>query len=159
MNIHEFDVKNILGEDITLEQFKGKKLLIVNTASECGLTPQYEKLEKLYNDNKDNDFEIIGFPCNDFGAQEPGSEKEIQEFCKVNYGVSFPMMSKISVKGEDKHPIYEWLLNESEKKNQLSEVKWNFQKFLVDEEGQHVKTIEPTVEPDDSEITNWINDK
>ena len=157
MNFHDFKVKNISGEEVSLSQFKGKKVLMVNTASACGLTPQYEKLETLYKEFGKKEFEIIGFPCNDFGAQEPGTESEIKEFCQVNYGVSFPMMSKISVKGENKHPLYNWALTESAKKNQLAEVKWNFQKFLIDENGEHVKTLEPTVEPDDNEIINWIN--
>lgn len=157
MSLHDFKVKSISGDDVDLSKYKGKKLIVVNTASECGLTPQYAQLEELYKDKKDQ-CEIIGFPCNDFGAQEPGTEAEIQSFCTKNYGVTFPMMSKVKVKGNDKHPLYDWLLKESSQKNQLGEVKWNFQKFLIDENGQHVKTIEPTVEPTDGEILNWINE-
>lgn len=158
MSLHHFKVKSITGEDFDLSQLKGKKVMVVNTASECGLTPQYAQLEELYKNKGGDQFEIIGFPCNDFGAQEPGSESEIQSFCTSNYGVTFPMMSKITVKGENKHPLYDWLLKESSKKDQLNEVKWNFQKFLIDENGNHVKTIEPTVEPIDSEILTWINE-
>lgn len=158
MSLHHFKVKSITGEDFDLSQLKGKKVMVVNTASECGLTPQYAQLEELYKNKGGDQFEIVGFPCNDFGAQEPGSESEIQSFCTSNYGVTFPMMSKITVKGENKHPLYDWLLKESSKKDQLNEVKWNFQKFLIDENGSHVKTIEPTVEPIDSEILTWINE-
>jgi glutathione peroxidase len=157
MSLHDFKVNSITGKEVDLSQFKGKKIMVVNTASECGLTPQYAQLEELYKKHKDQ-CEIIGFPCNDFGAQEPGSASEIQSFCSKNYGVTFPMMEKIKVKGNEKHPLYDWLLKESSQKNQLGEVKWNFQKFLIDENGQHVKTIEPTVEPTDSEILNWINE-
>jgi len=158
MSLHHFKVKSITGEDFDLSQLKGKKVMVVNTASECGLTPQYAQLEELYKNKGGDQFEIVGFPCNDFGAQEPGSESEIQSFCTSNYGVTFPMMSKITVKGENKHPLYDWLLKESSKKDQLNEVKWNFQKFLIDENGNHVKTIEPTVEPIDLEILTWINE-
>jgi glutathione peroxidase len=158
MSLHHFKVKSITGEDFDLSQLKGKKVMVVNTASECGLTPQYAQLEELYKNKGGDQFEIVGFPCNDFGAQEPGSESEIQSFCTSNYGVTFPMMSKITVKGENKHPLYDWLLKESSKKDQLNEVKWNFQKFLIDENGNHVKTIEPTVEPIALEILTWINE-
>lgn len=155
MSFFDFTVKTIDGEDLDLSQLKGKKVLVVNTASECGLTPQYEQLEALYQQYGDQ-CEVIGFPCNDFGAQEPGSNEQIKSFCTKNYGVSFSIMDKISVKGTAMHPLYKWLLDESKKKKQLDEVKWNFQKFLINEEGQHVKTIEPTVEPTSSEIVEWI---
>jgi glutathione peroxidase len=155
MSFFDFKVKTIDGEDLELSQLKGKKVLVVNTASECGLTPQYEQLEALYQQFADQ-CEVIGFPCNDFGAQEPGSNEQIKSFCTKNYGVSFSLMDKISVKGTEIHPLYKWLLDESKKKNQLDEVKWNFQKFLINEAGEHVKTIEPTVEPLSSEIVDWI---
>ena len=157
MNLHEFTVLDIKGNEVDLSQFKGKKVLVVNTASECGLTPQYEELEKLYDKTDRMKFEIIGFPANNFGAQEPGSNEEIAAFCTSNYGVCFPMMSKLSVKGEDRHPLYLWLIQESRKNDQHDEVKWNFHKFLVDEAGEFVKSIEPTTSPLDDEIKNWIN--
>lgn len=157
MGLHDFQVENIKGEKVDLSKFEGKKVLVVNTASECGLTPQYEELEKLYSETDRDRFEILGFPANNFGSQEPGSNEEIAQFCTSNYGVSFPMMSKISVKGEDRHPLYTWLINQSKENGQHEEVKWNFHKFLVDETGDFVKSIEPTTSPKDEEITNWIN--
>jgi glutathione peroxidase len=159
MNLYDFKVQNIKGDEVELSSLKGKKVMVVNTASECGLTPQYEELEKLYQETNREHFEIIGFPANNFGAQEPGSDEEIASFCQANYGVSFPMMSKISVKGEDRHPLYQWLIEGSREKGQHDEVKWNFHKFLIDESGELVKSVEPTTSPVDSEITNWINGK
>lgn len=158
MSLHDFKVDDIKGEKTDLSKFKGKKVLVVNTASECGLTPQYEDLEKLYEETDREKFEIIGFPANNFGAQEPGSNEEIASFCRSNYGVDFPMMSKISVKGNDRHPLYQWLIEESRKNNQHDEVKWNFHKFLIDEAGNFVSSIEPTTSPLDDDIKNWIND-
>ncbi len=157
MKLHDFEVKDITGGTYDLSQLKGKKVLVVNTASECGLTPQYDDLEKLYEETDRANFEIIGFPANNFGAQEPGSNDEIAEFCRSNFGVKFPMMSKISVKGEDRHPLYKWLIEESRANEQHEEVKWNFHKFLVDENGDFVKSVEPTTLPTDAEITKWIN--
>jgi glutathione peroxidase len=157
MNLYDFTVKDIKGNEFDLSKVKGKKVLIVNTASECGLTPQYEELEKLYKETDRNEFEIMGFPANNFGGQEPGSNKEIAQFCTSNYGVDFPMMEKISVKGDDRHPLYNWLIEESKKINQHEEVKWNFHKFLIDESGDFVKSVEPTTIPLDNEITSWIN--
>jgi glutathione peroxidase len=159
MNLYDFKVQNIKGEEVDLSSLKGKKVMVVNTASECGLTPQYEELEKLYQETNNENFEIIGFPANNFGAQEPGSDKEIASFCQKNYGVSFPMMSKISVKGDDRHPLYQWLIEGSREKGQHEEVKWNFHKFLIDESGELVKSVEPTTSPVDNEITSWINGK
>jgi glutathione peroxidase len=158
MNLHEFKVENIKGDEIDLSSLSGKKVLVVNTASECGLTPQYEDLEKLYQDTDRSKFEIIGFPANNFGAQEPGSNDEIASFCTSNYGVQLPMMSKISVKGEDRHPLYQWLIEKSRENGEHDEVKWNFHKFLVDESGNFVKSVEPTTSPLDEEIISWIND-
>lgn len=157
MNLHDFTVKDIKGNEFDLSKVKGKKVLLVNTASECGLTPQYEDLEKLYKETDRNEFEVIGFPANNFGGQEPGSNQEIAQFCTSNYGIDFPMMEKISVKGDDRHPLYKWLIEESKKKNQHDEVKWNFHKFLIDESGDFVKSVEPTTSPVDNEITSWIN--
>lgn len=157
MGLHDFKVKDITGSEVDLSQFRGKKVLVVNTASECGLTPQYEELEELYRSTDRNNFEIIGFPANNFGAQEPGSDEQIEQFCQKNYGVSFPMMSKISVKGDDRHEFYKWLISESRSNGQHEEVKWNFHKFLINENGEFVKSIEPTTSPKDEEIINWIN--
>ena len=136
---------------------KGKKIMIVNTASKCGLTPQYEDLEKLYQEYKDKDFVIIGFPANDFMKQEPGTNEEIAAFCQKNYGVSFPMMEKISVKGKEMHPVYQFLTQKSQNNLQDADVKWNFQKFLIGNDGKLEKVIEPTKKPYDKEIIDWIN--
>ncbi len=157
-SIYQFEVQDLYGKPFDFSQLKGKKVMIVNTASECGLTPQYEELQKLYELFQDSDFEIIGFPANNFGGQEPGSDEEIAAFCEQNYGVSFPMMSKISVKGEDMHPIYQYLTQKSQNGVQDSEVQWNFQKYLLDEEGQLVKVIEPRTLPTDPEIIDWLRD-
>ncbi len=157
-SIYDYQATDIDGNTIDFAKFKGKKLLIVNTASECGYTPQYEELEKLYEQYKEKDFVIIGFPCNDFGAQEPGTEKEIAAFCQKNYGVSFPMMSKISVKGSDKHPLYQFLTQKELNGVEDSEVKWNFHKFLVDEKGRLVKNLPSKTSPLSKEITSWIGE-
>lgn len=151
MSLYNFNVSDIQGNEFPLSQFKGKKVLIINTASKCGLTPQYEDLEKLYNTYKDKNFVIIGFPANNFMKQEPGTNEEIQEFCQKNYGVTFPMMSKISVKGSDIHPLYKWLTTETE-----SEVSWNFQKYMIDENGKIVGFVSPKTKPFDEKIVNWI---
>ncbi len=156
-SIYDFTVKDIEGNDFNLSSLKGKKVLIVNTASKCGNTPQYAQLEELYEKYGNDDFVIVGFPANNFGNQEPGSDAEIEEFCEKNYGVTFPMMSKISVKGSDMHPLYKWLTSKDENGVLDSEVTWNFQKFLIDENGNLVKTIAPKVKPDDVSIVGWIN--
>lgn len=155
-NIYQFTVKDISGLDFKLESLKGKKVLIVNTASECGLTPQYEVLEEVYQEYKDQNFTIIGFPANNFGAQEPGTNQEIASFCKANYGVTFPMMSKISVKGNDQHELYKWLTDEAKNGVESSEVVWNFQKYMIDENGNYVGTVSPKESPASEEIINWI---
>ncbi|MFO8022201.1 MAG: glutathione peroxidase [Perlabentimonas sp.] len=157
--LHDFTVKSIEGEAISLSQFKGKKVLVVNTASKCGLTPQYEQLEKLYKDYGGKNFVIIGFPANNFLNQEPGSNSDILTFCKENYGVTFPMMAKISVKGDDIHPLYKWLTNKEDNGVLDSKVSWNFQKFLIDEQGKVVKSFSPRTKPDDKEIIEWITQK
>jgi len=154
--IYDFTVKDIDGNDFSLSQLKGKKVMIVNVASKCGLTPQYEQLEQVYKEFKDENFVIIGFPANNFMKQEPGTDEEIKEFCQVNYGVSFQMMSKISVKGKDKAPIYEWLTSEELNGYKNSSVKWNFQKYLIDENGELAEVISPNVKPDNDKITSWI---
>src|SRR5690554_6698326 len=158
MVMYNFKVKDINGQPFDLTQLKGKKVMVVNTASECGLTPQYEQLQSLYEETSRDNFMIIGFPSNDFGQQEPGSNEEVASFCEKNYGVTFPMMSKIGVKGKKQHPLYEWLLKESKANGGVEEVAWNFHKFLIDEEGNFVKDISPKTLPNAIEITNWIND-
>ena len=154
--LHDFKTKTIEGKDYNLSQLKGKKVMIVNTASECGLTPQYAQLENLYKKYGGGKFIIIGFPANNFGGQEPGSNDQIATFCKKNYGVSFPMMSKISVKGADMDAIYQWLTKKQENGVVDAEVTWNFQKFLIDENGKLVKSITPQTKADDEEIIKWI---
>lgn len=154
--LYDFTVETINGESFPLAQLKGKKVMIVNTASKCGLTPQYEQLEKLYRKYKERNFVIIGFPANNFMNQEPGSNADILDFCTQNYGVTFPMMSKISVKGDDIHPLYQWLTSKKENGVVDSKISWNFQKFLVDEEGRVVKSIPPKQKPDSDEIIDWI---
>jgi glutathione peroxidase len=155
-SVHQFKVEDIDGTPFDLSSLKGKKVMIVNTASKCGLTPQYEQLEAVYQAYKDSNFTIIGFPANNFMGQEPGSNEEIAEFCQKNYGVSFPMMSKISVKGKDKHELYQFLTEKDLNGLEDNEVKWNFQKYLIDEEGKLVKVIGPTTLPNDQEIIDWI---
>ena len=157
-NLHDFVVEDINGDKYDLAQLKGKKVLVVNTASKCGLTPQYEDLEKLYNEYKDNDFVIIGFPANNFMNQEPGTNEEIKTFCQKNYGVSFPMMSKISVKGDDMHPVYEWLTEKDNNGRMDSKVKWNFQKYMIDENGNLVDMAAPREKPFSEKIVNWIKE-
>jgi glutathione peroxidase len=156
MNFFDFKVESITGEEIELSQYQGKKILVVNTASKCGLTPQYETLEELYKTYNQKDFVIIGFPANNFGAQEPGTNEEIATFCKANYGVSFPMMGKISVKGDDMHELYQWLTQKAKNGVEDSEVTWNFQKYLIDEKGNYVAMVAPQESPACDEIINFI---
>ena len=155
-SIHQFKVEDIEGKSFDFSSLKGKKIMVVNTASKCGLTPQYEKLEAIYKKYKSNNFVIIGFPANDFMSQEPGSDKEIATFCQKNYGVTFPMMSKISVKGGDMHPVYKFLTEKSKNGLEDSKVEWNFQKYLLDENGHLVRVVSPSVQPDDASIIEWI---
>lgn len=156
-NIYQFKVTDLYGEEFDFASLKGKKILVVNTASECGLTPQYKDLESIYEKYKDKNFVIVGFPANNFGSQEPGSNKEIAQFCQKNYGVTFPMMSKISVKGKDMNEVYQFLTQKSKNGLQDSEVEWNFQKYLINEKGELVKVLSPRVLPTDKEIVGWIN--
>jgi len=155
-NFHDFTVESINGKPFDLAQFKGKKVLVVNTASECGFTHQYAQLEELYEHFHDADFEIIAFPANDFGAQEPGTNDEIAQFCKRNYGVSFPIMAKVSLKGSETHPVFQWLSQKSQNGVADIEITWNFQKFLIDENGQLVKSVAPAVSPMDDTVLGWI---
>ena len=154
-SIYDFKVEALDGSNIDFAQYKGKKILIVNTASECGYTPQYEGLEALYEKYKGR-LVVIGFPANNFGGQEPGSNTEIKEFCKKNYGVSFPMAAKISVKGDDIAPIYKWLCNKSENGVLDAEIKWNFNKFLLDENGKILAKFDSKVTPMSEELTSKL---
>ena len=154
--IYQFKVEDINGETFDLSSLKGKKVMIVNTASKCGFTPQYAELQRIYEQYKYDDFVIIGFPSNDFGNQEPGSNEEISEFCQKNYGVDFPMMAKITVKGEEKHPLYQFLTEKSKNGFKDSEVKWNFQKYLIDRDGKLVAVKDSNVVPGDNSILSWI---
>ena len=149
--------KTIEGKDFNFSDLKGKKVLIVNTASKCGYTPQYEELEKIYKEYKDNNFVIIGFPANNFLKQEPGTNEEIKAFCTKNYGVSFPMMQKISVKGDDQDVVYKWLTDKKQNGKMDSSVKWNFQKYLIDENGNLVDVLYSSEKPTSEKIVNWIN--
>jgi len=155
-SFYDFTVQDINGKDYSLSQLKGKKVLVVNTASKCGFTPQYEGLQKLYEKYGGDDFMIIGFPANNFRKQEPGSDEEIATFCSINYGVSFPMMSKISVKGDDQHPLYKWLTSKSDNGVENSKVSWNFQKYMIDEEGQLVGHYASTPKPGNKKLIRWI---
>ena len=157
-SIHQFKVADIYGNIFDFSRLKGKKVMIVNTASKCGLTYQYEALQKLYSEYKDLNFVIVGFPSNDFLWQEPGSNDEIIDFCEQNYGVTFPMMSKITVKGTKKHPIYQFLTQKSKNNYKDSRVTWNFQKYLVNKQGRVEKIISPRTRPDSEEIVSWITD-
>ncbi len=154
-NYTEISFETIHGEPASLNDFKGKVVLAVNVASKCGYTPQYKGLEELYKNHKDNGLVVIGFPANNFGNQEPGTEEEILEFCTSNFGVTFPMMSKVSVKGDDKHPLFAYLTEES---NIPGEIKWNFSKFLFDREGNLVARYESGVTPQDDELTGKISE-
>jgi len=155
-SFYDFKVKDIDGKDFDLSSLKGKKVLVVNTASKCGLTPQYTQLQSIFETYGGDKFTIIGFPANNFASQEPGSNKDISEFCLKNYGVTFKMMSKISVKGDDMDPLYQWLTSKSKNGVMDSDVKWNFQKYLIDENGHLVDVVDPKVKPDDDKIVSWI---
>lgn len=155
-SIYDFKVESIEGKTINFADFKGKKILIVNTASKCGYTPQYADLEKVYARYK-NRLVIVGFPANDFGAQEPGSNSDIKSFCQKNYGVTFPMAAKISVKGENKAPIYQWLTEKKYNGFKDSDVRWNFQKYLINEKGELIGVYDSNVKPDNAEIIGQLD--
>jgi glutathione peroxidase len=159
MSIHQFTVENISGESFDFSSLKGKKILVVNTASKCGLTPQYEKLEALYQEYKNDNLVVIGFPSNDFMGQEPGTNDEIVMFCQKNYGVTFPMMSKVKVKGKEISEVYSFLTMKSKNGHSDNKVQWNFQKYLIDEDGFLVDVISPRNAPDDPKIIAWIEGK
>jgi glutathione peroxidase len=152
---HSFVLNNIDGQTFSLKNFKGKKILIVNTASKCGYTPQYEGLQALYEKYKDK-LVVVGFPCNDFGGQEPGEKEDIKSFCKKNYGVTFPLTEKISVKGETMAPIYQWLTQKSQNGVLDATIKWNFNKFLLNENGEMLAYFPSSVKPMDETITSKL---
>ena len=158
-SFYDFKVKSIDGTDYDLSQLRGKKVLVINTASKCGLTPQYADLQKLYETYGGDNFVIIGFPANNFLGQEPKSNAEIKNFCTANYGVTFPMMEKISVKGKDIHPLYKWLTSKEENGVMDAEVTWNFQKFMIDETGKLVDFAAPREKPLSDKIVSWIKTK
>lgn len=157
-SLYDFEVNTINGDAFDLSQLKGKKVLIVNTASKCGFTPQYADLQELYETYGGDNFTIIGFPANNFMGQEPGTNEEIASFCKLNYGVTFPMMEKISVKGSDKHPLYQWLTSKAENGVLDAKVSWNFNKFLVDENGKVVAHFGSNTKPMSDDIVGWITE-
>ncbi|MBT8394156.1 MAG: glutathione peroxidase [Flavobacteriaceae bacterium] len=154
-SIYDIEISSLSGENIDLSEFKGKKILFVNTASKCGFTGQYKDLQKLHETYKDN-LVVIGLPCNQFGSQEPGSADQIQSFCQVNYGVDFLMTEKIDVKGDKQHPLYAWLTKKEINGNKSSSVKWNFQKYLVDEKGHLIDYYLSVTKPMSSKITNYL---
>lgn len=148
MSVYDFSVETIKGEKTNLDSYKGDVLLIVNTASKCGFTPQYKGLQSIYESHKEQGLSVLGFPCNQFGAQEPGSSDEIMEFCELNYGVNFPMFAKVDVNGDGAHPLFKYLAAEAPGILGSKAIKWNFTKFLVDRNGQVVKRFAPTDKPE-----------
>nr|MBS0037493.1 glutathione peroxidase [Saprospiraceae bacterium] len=156
MNIYEIPLVDIRGEHTNLEEYRGRVLLIVNVASECGLTPQYEDLQKLYDLHREEGLVVLGFPSNDFMGQEPGTDAEILEFCDSNYGVTFPLFSKITVKGDEVHPLYQYLTREQYNGKADSEVAWNFQKYLISREGELVEIFAPRQRVSEEEVLNAI---
>lgn len=147
---HDFSAPSISGQDTSLAEFKGKTLLVVNVASACGLTPQYKGLQALHAQYAERGLAVLGFPCNQFGAQEPGSEEEIQHFCSSRFGVEFPMFSKIEVNGPERHPLYQFLIGDGE------DISWNFEKFLIDDQGQTIARFSPRTAPNDPELVSAI---
>jgi glutathione peroxidase len=154
MKIDDFTINQLNGQPFDMSLLNGKKTVLVNVASECGLTPQYTELQHLHEAYKDKNVIFVGVPCNDFGGQEPGTADEIRQFCSANYGVTFPLTEKLHVTGSEKHPLYQWLTSETGE-----EVTWNFQKFLIDETGAVVKSVAPSVAPTDPQITDWLDGK
>jgi glutathione peroxidase len=155
---YDFKVKTLEGQEFDFSSLKGKKVMVVNVASKCGLTPQYKDLEEVYEKYQSDNFVIIGFPANNFMNQEPGTATEIRKFCTDNYGVSFPLMEKISVKGDDMHPVYQWLTSKSKNGVSDSEVSWNFQKYLIDEKGNLIEVIPPKEKPTSDKVIAWISE-
>lgn len=155
-SFHALSAVDIHGQPFAFNQLKGHKVIVVNTASECGYTPQYKQLQELYNSYQEKGLVIVGFPCNQFGGQEPGTAEQIESFCQKNYGVTFPLMAKVDVKGKEQHPVYRWLTSRSENGAMDSEVKWNFHKFLIDEDGRLVMSLESGVSPLDERVLAWL---
>jgi glutathione peroxidase len=155
-SVFDFTVKDIDGKDVALSQYRGKVLLIVNTASQCGRTPQYKGLQEIYQKYRDQGFEVLAFPANDFGKQEPGTDEQIKEFCTSHYKVSFPLFSKIVVKGKRIHPLYDFLTSESTDPKFAGPIGWNFAKFLVDRKGEVIARFEPSARPESAEVTGAI---
>ena len=158
-SIHTFRVNTLEGQEFDFSALKGKKILVVNTASKCGFTPQFEQLQALYEKYKDKNFVVVGFPCNQFASQDPGTSEEIKTFCTRNYGVSFPMMEKVDVKGDSAAPVYKWLTSKTLNGVESSSVKWNFQKYLIDENGFLVGHVASYKKPDCKRIVDWIEGK
>ena len=156
MSIYDYSANTIGGKEVSLEAYKDKVILIVNTASKCGFTPQFEGLENLYKELHEQGLEVLGFPCNQFGSQEPGNSSEIEEFCQVNYGVSFLITEKIDVKGTNQHPLYSWLTSKDLNDKKSSKVRWNFQKYLVDDKGKLVDYYLSITKPTSSKITKHL---
>ena len=156
---YDFKVKTLEGKAFDFASLKGKKVMVVNTASKCGYTPQYKDLQELYEKYSSENFVIIGFPANNFGSQEPGTATEIREFCTKNYGVTFPMMEKISVKGDDMHAVYKWLTSKAQNGVMDSEVKWNFQKYLIDEKGNLVDVLYSKEKPGSEKVGLFLSAK
>ena len=155
-DLYSLTATDIHGQPFSFGSLRGKKVLIVNTASECGNTPQYAQLQELYETYQDKGLVILGFPSNDFGGQEPGTEAEIETFCQQNYGVTFPMMSKVHTKGAEQHPVYQWLTLKAMNGVQDSEVEWNFHKFLIDTEGHLVMSLSAEMSPLDDRVMSWL---
>ena len=151
-SLHDFSMKNIDGEDQSLADFEGKVVLLVNVASQCGLTPQYKGLEALQQKYAENGFAVLGFPCNQFAGQEPGSDADVKQFCETSFGITFPMFSKIDVNGEDQAPLYKWLTSTPTTPEAEGDIKWNFGKFLVGKNGQIVSRFEPPTDPEAKEV-------
>ncbi len=155
-SVYQYELNLINGEKISLSEFKGEVLLIVNTASECGFTRQYSGLQKIFDQYSDKGFKVLGFPANNFGGQEPGSDEEIAQFCELNFGVSFPLFSRVSVRGDDQHPLFTMLTN-TENPDFTGDISWNFEKFLIDRNGNLVRRFKSNTEPDSEELLNALN--
>jgi glutathione peroxidase len=155
-SVYDFTLKDSKGRDVKLEEFRGRVVMLVNVASKCGYTPQYEGLQKIYERYKDRGFTVLGFPANNFGAQEPGTNEEIQEFCRINYGVTFPIFAKISVKGDDRHPLYKYLTERETNPDFAGQIKWNFNKFLVGRDGRILARFDSADKPEDARVTQAI---
>ena len=155
-SMYEFTMKNIDGQDVKLDTYKGKVVMLVNTASKCGLTPQYEGLQALYDKYRDRGFVVLGFPANNFMGQEPGTDDEIKDFCNLNYNVTFPMFGKISVKGGDQHPLYNFLTNKETNPGFDGDITWNFEKFLVDRNGKVIARFSPKTVPEEPEVVEAV---